>query len=90
MTQERIDKAINIAIAYGGIDGGRHKAWVIDQMVRALTGCPIVSKIAYDVNEVEYSYAEYGENEEYLTLIKEACDGEDGPNTYEWNTGIIP
>jgi hypothetical protein len=23
---------------YGSIDGGHHKMWVIDQMVRALTG----------------------------------------------------
>lgn len=36
--QERIDKAISIAIEYGGIDGDHHKAWVIDQMVRALAG----------------------------------------------------
>jgi hypothetical protein len=34
--QERIDEAIAIAVRYGGIDGAHHKAWVIDQMVRAL------------------------------------------------------
>jgi hypothetical protein len=32
----RIDEAIAIAVRYGGIDGDHHKAWVIDQMVRAL------------------------------------------------------
>jgi hypothetical protein len=31
-------KALNIAVRYGGIDGDHHKAWVIDQMVRALAG----------------------------------------------------
>lgn len=36
---ERISKAIAIAVQYGGIDGSHHRAWVIDQMVRALTGC---------------------------------------------------
>lgn len=31
-------KALEIARTYGGIDGAHHKDWVIDQMVRALTG----------------------------------------------------
>lgn len=35
---DRIVAAIEIAIQYGGIDGDHHKAWVIDQMVRALAG----------------------------------------------------
>jgi len=35
---ERIDAAIELAVRYGGIDGDHHKAWVIDQMVRALAG----------------------------------------------------
>ena len=34
----REEKAIEIAVRYGGIDGEHHKAWVIDQMVRALAG----------------------------------------------------
>ena len=33
-----IDDALAVARKYGGIDGAHHKAWVIDQMVRALTG----------------------------------------------------
>jgi hypothetical protein len=35
---ERIEKAIELAVQYGGIDGGHHKMWVIDQMVRVLAG----------------------------------------------------
>ena len=35
---KRIEKALDVALRYGGIDGGHHKQWVIDQMVRALTG----------------------------------------------------
>lgn len=35
---ERIEKALEVALRYGGIDGDHHKAWVIDQMVRALAG----------------------------------------------------
>ena len=30
--------ALEVARRYGGTDEGHHKAWVIDQMVRALTG----------------------------------------------------
>lgn len=36
--RERIDAAIDLAVRYGGIEGDHHKAWVIDQMVRALAG----------------------------------------------------
>ncbi len=36
--QKKIDDTIDLAVRYGGIDGGHHKAWVIDQMVRALAG----------------------------------------------------
>lgn len=34
--EERIKKALSYAWSYGQIDGGHHKMWVIDQMVRAL------------------------------------------------------
>lgn len=62
----KIDKAIELAVKYGGIDGDHHKTWVIDQMVRALAG------------------------KKYDALVKEACDGEDGPNTYTWDCGVAP
>lgn len=35
---ENETKAVEIAVTYGGFDGGHHKDWVIDQMVRQLTG----------------------------------------------------
>jgi hypothetical protein len=35
---EKVQKAIDLAVRYGGIDGDHHKAWVIDQMVRVLAG----------------------------------------------------
>lgn len=37
-TEQRITAAIGIAVKYGGIDGAHHKDWVIDQMVRILSG----------------------------------------------------
>lgn len=36
--EERIATALDIADSYGSIDGDMHKMWVIDQMVRALSG----------------------------------------------------
>lgn len=35
---KKIQQALKLAIRFGGIDGDHHKAWVIDQMVRRLTG----------------------------------------------------
>lgn len=32
------EAAINIAVRFGGFEQAHHKAWVIDQMVRALAG----------------------------------------------------
>jgi hypothetical protein len=88
--EDRVKKALDIAISYGGIDGAHHKDWVIDQMVRALTGCPIEKGTALDVNKKVYEYERQGVSEEYAKLIAEACDGEDGPETYSWEEGIAP
>jgi len=37
-THLSVDLALGIASRYAQIGGHHHKAWVIDQMVRALTG----------------------------------------------------
>ena len=51
---------------YGGIDGGHHKQWLLDQVVRFLTD---------------------NRYESWVTFYQ---SGEDGPDTYEWDTGIAP
>jgi hypothetical protein len=63
--QLRIAEALDIA-EYGQTDGSHHKDWVIDQMVRALTG------------------------DNYDEWVRAYRDGEDGPETYEWDEGIAP
>lgn len=83
-------RAINIAVRYGGIDGDHHKAWVIDQMVRELTECPSVTRSAVDVNGKPYTYTALGESEAYRQLVRESRDGEDGPETYSWDIGCPP
>lgn len=77
MSQQRIDEALDVARRFGG-DDSHHAAWVVDQMVRALTGCPVDDA------------GTRGESEEYHAFIAQAKAGEDGPDTYEWNPGIAP
>ena len=36
--EKSIEDALDLAWEYGQIDGGHHKMWVIDQMVRVLLG----------------------------------------------------
>lgn len=85
-----VSAALEVAVRFGGVDGDHHKAWVIDQMVRALTGCPLAERAAVDVNGVAYTYQDYAESETYLKLVRDAKAGEDGPETYSWNEGIAP
>lgn len=89
-TSDRIKHALEIAFRYSQIDGAHHKDWAIDQMVRALTGCPIEHKDTKDYNDVPYSYEYQGESDEYKKFVQEHNDGEDGPDTYSWDTGIAP
>jgi hypothetical protein len=61
-------------------DGDHHKMWVIDQMVRALTGCPVVPVTATDINGVTYQYEAQGESPEYQAFLALG----------EWSEGIAP
>jgi len=88
--QKRIDKTLEIAMSYGGIDGAHHKDWTLDQMVRALTGCPMETHEATDSEGNPYTYESQGESDEYQSFVAEACDGEDGPETYTWEEGTPP
>lgn len=87
---DRIKDALDVLVRYGGTDGDHHKAWVIDQAVRCLTGCPRGEKTAIDWQGVEYKYEALGESEEYRKLVREAKAGEDGPDTYSWEIGCPP
>lgn len=82
--EARIAKALEFASEYGTIDGAHHKMWVIDQMVRALTGCPVVTKNGTDYKGTPYTYEAQGESPEYEAFTR----GEDGD--YAWDEGIAP
>jgi hypothetical protein len=66
MSEQAIKAALEVIERYGGIDGGHHKQWVIDQVARHLLG------------------------DQYTQWVVDMKDGEDGPNTYEWDEGIAP
>jgi len=85
----RIAEALDYA-ADGLTDGAHHKQWVIDQMVRALTGCPVVTKTAIDCNGKPYTYKAQGESQAYLDWVADREYGDDGPQSYEWDEGIVP
>lgn len=87
---KKIRKSLDVAIQSAGVDGAHHKQYTIDQMIRALTGCPMVIQKAIDCNGRPYEFETMGESEEYLAWVKEFEDGEDGPKTYEWDCGIAP
>jgi hypothetical protein len=78
--EARIAKALAIASEAGMFDGGHHKMWVIDQMVRALTGCPVGLKAGTDVNGTSYQYEVQGESPEYQEFLALG----------EWSEGVIP
>ena len=76
---------------YGWIDGGRHKAWVIDQIARIAHGTKIIIKEAKWKNgHTEYRVDLAEPSEEYRRWVAEIQKGEDGPNTYAYDYGIAP
>lgn len=86
---ERIIKALELAMEYGGIDGGHHKMWVIDQMVRALTGCPMVeTKVVNCKNP--YTFEKMGESAKYPEWVEICKQDENGEIVYGWGVGIAP
>lgn len=86
----KIEKALEYAAKYGMIEGDHHREWIIDQMVRALTGCPMVTLRSMDAYGKPYKYENQGMSEAYREFVKKYSDGEDGPETYRWGIGIAP
>ncbi len=75
---------------YGGIEGEHHKTWMIDQVARILNGAPVEIKLArWDDGHEEYRKS-VSTSERYKKWVKEMCEGEDGPKTWDWDVGIAP
>ena len=78
-TEARIAKALEFAGEYGTTAGDHHKMWVIDQMVRALTGCPVVTR----TSAAGCKYEEQGESREYEAFTRDKYDS-------AWDAGTAP
>lgn len=73
--------ALKVASEYAMNDGEHHKMWVIDQMVRHLTGCPVEQRSVLDIyTGIRRTYEALGESEAYREFVG---DG-------EWDEGIAP
>lgn len=83
--EERVAKAMDV-MELAGVDGNHHRAWVIDQLLRALTGCPEL-EVPVEDGPPEWGL---GESDEYRQWVAEYKAGDDGPETYGWDTGIAP
>jgi hypothetical protein len=91
-----VQRALAFAVRHGQTDGDHHKAWVIDQIVRALTRCPVEKQVnpygstpdgkGFMAIEVDGQ----GESDEYRAIVAYARAGEDSPETYDWDCGVAP
>ncbi len=81
------DWALEYSSAYGQIDGGHHKQWVIDQMTRILMGTPVILKLAkWDNGREEYRFSTGQSSEEYIRWVERyKNEGE-----YSYDEGIAP
>jgi len=76
---------------YSGCDGAHHKDWLIDQIARINFGAEIiVSEASWDDGTTELRYKLGDPTEKYLDWVASMKDGEDGPDTYDYNVGIAP
>lgn len=86
--QLRIDKALKYA-PYAVFYSEHHKSWVIDQMIRALTGCPVSKHlIGTDSRGKSYTFDTQGESPDYLAFVRHT--NEHGDPDYTWDPGTPP
>lgn len=85
------DWALLYVEMYSGIDGAHHKDWLLDQVARILNGTEIIIKIAkWDNGHTENRFNLGEPSQKYLDWVTELKDGEDGPDTYSYDTGVAP
>ena len=85
------DWVIYFIESYGQYDGGHHKQWILDQISRIIKGTPIIIYEAkWSNGQSEFRIRTGEPSKEYLDWVCEMCDGEDGPETYDYDKGIAP
>jgi hypothetical protein len=76
---------------YGQYDGGHHKQWTMDQVMRILLGTKVKIKIArWSNGQFEHRVSLGEPSNKYKNWVIEMKDGEDGPDTYGYDEGIAP
>jgi hypothetical protein len=60
------ERALLFAAEFAHYDGDHHKQWVIDQMVRALTDCPLE---VHRRDGDPYTYRDQGESDAYRAFV---------------------
>jgi len=92
--QEKIKEALSVIMSRGGVDGEHHKQWVLDQVVRVLTDCPVTVKTKILTSGVPFDYEVLGESKQYKAWLEEyrgAWDDENEEYEFgEWDEGIAP
>lgn len=89
-TRTPVEWALRIIERYGQTDGAHHKAWVLDQVARVLLGAPVeVFEARWTAHEPEERFT-VGTCPAYEAWVDEMRDGEDGPETYDYDAGIAP
>lgn len=83
--ETRIARALWYIDQYGWIDGAHHKQWVLDQAVRALTGCPYEDCTRELDSDQVITFSVQGKSAEYTEFL--AAD--EDFNEEEWE-GIAP
>jgi hypothetical protein len=85
------DWAMYFIERYGGIDGANHKDWVLDQVSRILKGTPvIVEEARWEGGLKEFRVRTGDPSQRYLAWVVEIKNGEDGPDTYDYEEGTPP
>jgi hypothetical protein len=75
----RVSLAFAALTQWAGHDGDGHKAFALDQVARALTGCPVDERGVSTETTAEYA-----------SFVAAYEDGDEGARTYEWSTGVAP
>ena len=89
---KRVRRALEVAVNYGTTDGEHHKVWVIDQMVRHLTGCPTVTGHGISSGDGQpFTFDTLGKSEDYEKFVRaHNYDEAEGEQLWEWDEGIAP
>lgn len=84
------DWALEYIMRYGGIAGVNHKTWVLDQVARILNGAELTLELhKWSNGYTEYRF-DFTPTLKYYQWVENCREGEDGPNTYNYDCGIAP